>query len=157
MDGFLNWVGHTPFSLMLQTQAWMIPTIQSIHILAVALVFTSAAVLDLRLLGVLNAQARLPALVHRFAPWIGWGVLLLAVTGLLNMVAEPTRALLNHWFQLKMLALAIVCALTWGLAAQIKTRPGAWDRAPLQAKVLAILSLALWAFIVTAGRWIAYT
>ncbi len=50
MNAFLDAVGQTPLSQTLQNVGWLIPTIQSIHILALAVVFTSAAIVDLRLL-----------------------------------------------------------------------------------------------------------
>ena len=158
MTSFFDWVGSTPLSQAMQNEAWMIPTIQAVHIGAIAAVFTSAVVLDLRLLGVSNKGQALPVMTNRFVPWIGWGVLALLLSGLLLMIAEPTRAILNLYFQLKMAALVVVGAMTWSMAAAVKRNPEGW-LAPEKsggAKLIAIISLALWALIVVAGRWIAY-
>lgn len=158
MNGFLDWVGTTTLSQTLQNQFWMVPTIQAVHIMAITAVFTSALVLDMRLLGVMHKGQALQRLNTRFMPWIGWGVLVLLVTGVLLMIAEPTRAILNPYFQIKMAALVVVGAITWSLAKAVARSPDAWaepERNPV-AKPLAVASLILWAIIVTAGRWIAY-
>ncbi len=158
MNSFLDWVGRTPLSLYMGETAWTIPTIQAIHIMAVAVVFFSALWLDMRILGVVGKGQSFAAMARRFAPWIGWGVLVLLLTGLLLMTAEPTRAVLNLYFQLKMAALLIVGTLTWAMAAGAKADSPLWGAPETRgtAKLIAVVSLVLWALIVTAGRWIAY-
>ena len=151
MNAFLDAVGRTALSQTLQTVAWLIPLIQSIHIFALAVVFTSAALVDLRLLGVAARGQPLWRLGQRFLPSVGWGVLVLLATGLLLMVAEPRRALLNPFFQLKMAALALVGALTFAIA-----RMAARSQEPAAAKPMAIASIVLWLAIIALGRWIAY-
>lgn len=151
MNAFLDAVGQTTLSQTLQNVNWLIPLIQSVHIFALGVVFTSAAVVDLRLLGVVAPGQPLRRMSQRFLPVVGWGVALLLLTGLLLMAAEPRRALLNPFFQLKMAALAIVGAMTIAIA-----RMAASEREGAFARPAAILSLALWAVIIALGRWIAY-
>ncbi len=151
MNAFLDAVGQTPLSQTLQNVGWLVPTIQSIHIFALAVVFTSAAIVDLRLLGVAARQQPVQRLSQRFLPTVGWGVLVLLVTGLLLMVAEPHRALLNPYFQLKMAALVVVGGLTMAIAAM-----AAKGRGDAIGKPVAIVSIALWLVIIALGRWIAY-
>ena len=38
MNHFAEWLSHTSFSLAIQTHEWIIPTIQSIHIVAIGIV-----------------------------------------------------------------------------------------------------------------------
>jgi hypothetical protein len=158
MNAFLNAVGATPLSQLLQNVRWIIPLIQSTHIMALSLVFISAAVVDLRILGVAGRGQSLPSLSHRFLPWVGWGVLVLLVTGLLLMVAEPRRALLNPFFQLKMAALVVVGWMTWMIASRASNVGGRWIAIEQRglAKPIAIGSLVLWLVIIALGRWIAY-
>jgi len=158
MNSFLESIRQTPLSVLLQDVKWLIPTIQSIHIAALALVFTSAAIVDLRLLGAAQRDQPLARLSHRFLPWVGWGVLILLVTGLLLMVAEPTRAILNPYFQIKMLLLVIVGGMTWAIARAAEHDSGLFagiDGGPA-AKPVAIASIVMWLAIIGFGRWIAY-
>ena len=155
MNAFLDAVGATPLSQLLQNVRWLIPLIQSTHILALSLVFVSALVVDLRLLGVAGRNQTLPSLTARFLPWVGWGVLVLLVTGLLLMVAEPRRALLNPFFQLKMAALVVVGLMTWAI---VRAPEHGWTDSERRglARSVAIGSLLLWLAIIALGRWIAY-
>ena len=158
MNDFLESVGRTPLSQMMQNASWTISLVQSAHIMALAVVFTSAAAVDLRLLGVMGRDQPLQRTTERFLPAVGWGVLALAVTGLLLMIAEPKRAILNPYFQIKMAALAAVLCLTWALGAAVARHPERWTMPQRRglSRLTAAVSLALWALIITAGRWIAY-
>ena len=44
-----KWLAATPLSHTIQTTSWIIPTIQIIHILGVAVLFSSAVLVDLRI------------------------------------------------------------------------------------------------------------
>lgn len=158
MNAFFDAVGATPLSQLLQNVRWLIPLIQSTHILALSLVFVSAAVIDLRVLGLAGRGQAVTVLTARFLPWVGWGVLVLLVTGLLLMIAEPRRAVLNPLFQTKMAALLVVGLMTWAMAARAPHLDGAEaGREPAGfAKPLALGSLLLWLAIIALGRWIAY-
>ena len=157
-NDFLESVRQWPLSVLLQDNKPLIPLIQSVHIAMLAMVFTSAAVVDLRLLGLVGKDQTLDRMAHRYLPWVGWGVLILAITGLLLMVAEPTRAILNHNFQLKMLLLVIAGGLTWALAEGATHNRGifAGIEGKFSAKPVAIVSILLWGAIIWYGRWIAY-
>ena len=49
---FAEWLSQTSLSMLIQTHnAWVIPTIQSIHIIAIGVVLTSVLMIDLRILG----------------------------------------------------------------------------------------------------------
>ena len=158
MNTLLDRIGQTALSQFMQNQVWTISTIQSVHIMALAVVFTSAAAVDLRLLGVMGRGQTLGRMTSRFLPAVGWGVAVLLVTGLLLMVAEPKRAILNPYFQLKMAALVIVGAVTWALGLSVAKHPERWMQPERRAsaKLVAVGSLCLWVLIMVAGRWIAY-
>jgi hypothetical protein len=157
-NDFLEAVRRTPLSVLLQDVRWLIPTIQSVHIMALALVFTSAAVVDLRLLGAGDKSQPLSRMSKRFLPWVGWGVLVLLITGLLLMVAEPTRAILNPFFQIKMLLLVIVGWMTWQIARGAERNTGVFAgiEGSAAAKTVAVASIVIWLAIIGFGRWIAY-
>ena len=53
---FCNWLGSTSVSQVIQTTKWIIPTLQTIHILAIAALFSSAILFDLRLWGVVDGD-----------------------------------------------------------------------------------------------------
>ena len=70
---FSGWLAATSISHTIQTTGWIIPTVQTIHILSVAIVFSSAVLVDLRLWRLLNRDVPLPEITRRFLPVI-WPV-----------------------------------------------------------------------------------
>jgi len=160
LGSFCNWLAATPLSHTIQTTRWVIPTLQIIHILSVAVVFSSAILVDLRLWRLLNRDLPLPELARRFLPVI-WPVLaILLITGGLLIIGEPRRSLLNTTFYLKMALLAVAIVLTAWLQSSLSTSPGLWEKnrgRRIAGAFAASVSALLWCGILFAGRWIAYT
>jgi len=155
-----KWLAATPLSHTIQTSSWIIPTIQIIHILGVAVLFSSAVLVDLRIWRLLERDMPLAQIARRFLPPIWPVLLILLVTGSLLIVGEPRRSLLNSTFYLKMALLAVAIMLTAGLQRSISSSPNSWDKdrgRQLAARFTATASIAVWCGILFAGRWIAYT
>lgn len=159
LSEFSKWLAATPLSHIIQTTKWLIPALQTVHILSVAVVFSSAVLVDLRLWRLLNRDVPLPEVARRFLPTI-WPVLLvLLVTGSLLIIGEPRRSLLNSTFYLKMALLAVAIVLTAWLQWSLSS-PDFWDRnraRRMAGRLAATVSMLVWCGILFAGRWIAYT
>lgn len=153
-----DWLSTTSLSIAIAGANWAVPTLQSVHILAIAIVMSSVAMLDLRLAGFLGREQSMRGLTLRFFPWI-WGALaVLVATGLLQIMAEPARELLNWIFWTKMVLI---------IGAALFTAPVHWlledcryrdlpARKKATVRLCALLSLVLWIAVLTCGRWIAY-
>jgi len=150
---FGDWLAATEPSQAIQNATWAIPTIQSVHILSLALLFTSALLLSLRFAGLGLTAEPLAELASRSTRRIWLLLVVLAVTGALLITAEPGRTITNPAFFLKMAALVVVMGLTLWLASSAKRieKPTS-----LQLGV-ASLAMLLWMVIIFAGRFIAYT
>lgn len=161
---FCKWLAATPLSEMIQTTGWIIPALQTIHILGVAVLFSSAIVLDLRIWRLLQRDAPVAEVARRFIP-VMWPVLLiLLITGSLLIIGEPRRSLLNTTFYLKMALLAVALTLTGALQWWLSSAPEAadkdWERdrgRRIAGRLAATVSILVWCGILFAGRWIAYT
>ena len=160
LSEFSRWLAATPLSHIIQTTKWVIPALQTIHILSVAVVFSSAVLVDLRLWRLLNRDVPLPEVARRFLPVI-WPVLLvLLITGSLLIIGEPKRSLLNSTFYLKMALLVVAIVLTAWLQWSLSSSPNFWDRnrgRRIAGQLAATVSILVWCGILFAGRWIAYT
>jgi hypothetical protein len=160
LSEFSKWLAATPLSHIIQTTKWVIPALQTVHILSVAVVFSSAMLVDLRLWRLLNRDLPLPEVARRFLPTI-WPVLLvLLITGSLLIIGEPRRSLLNSTFYLKMALLAVAIVLTAWLQWTLSSSPNFWDKNKVRrmaGQLAATLSILVWCGILFAGRWIAYT
>jgi hypothetical protein len=160
LSEFCRWLAATDLSHAIQTAGWIIPAVQTIHILSVAVVFSSAILVDLRIWRLLQRDVPLPDVARRFLPAI-WPVLfILLLTGSLLIVGEPRRSLLNSTFYLKMALLAVAIMLTAGLQRSISSSPNFWDKdrgRRIAGQLAATVSILVWCSILFAGRWIAYT
>lgn len=162
LDDFIQWLGATPASLVIQKVFWIIPVVQTVHILAISVVLASMAMFDLRLLGWGGTRHSVRSLSQRFMPWLWGSLLVLAASGSILIIGEPKRALGNVFFASKMCMLATVIMVTLGFQAVLKRdlERGGTDLAPAHfavAKIAGLVSLALWVGIAVAGRLIAYT
>ncbi|MGA9883962.1 MAG: DUF6644 family protein [Candidatus Acidiferrales bacterium] len=155
LQHFCDWLSNTPLSLKIQTVLWIIPAVQTIHILCVSIVISTMAMLDLRLVGIAGRSQPVSRAVSRWVPWV-WATLpVMLVTGCILIIGEPTRELMNPYFRAKMLMLATVVAIT--AFVQLRNRKEAyWERRAIAARFAGTFSLLLWVAIVAAGRWIAY-
>jgi len=158
MLALAQWLAATPVSQGIQRALWLIPLLQAIHILAIAMVLSSVAMVDLRILGIAGSQT-MTETTRRFVPWLWAGLVVLAATGIVLIVGEPKRALPNPAFQLKMLLLALAIAMTIAFEASLRRNRTSWDNGSRRGTVtvvLAVFTFLLWCAIAVAGRWIAY-
>lgn len=135
------------FVEFVQNSAWVIPFVQSIHILCIGAVFATIGLVNLRRVGVFAGDVELPDF-DRGRLRVGAAVLVvLAATGLIMIVSEPDRTLSNTLFYVKIGLLALACLLTF-----VPTRSGS----DVVRKWRAFAALIAWVLIIFAGRWIAY-
>lgn len=155
-----KWLAATSLSHAIQVAGWIIPTVQTVHILSVAVLFSSAVLVDLRLLRFLGRDLPLPEIAQRYLPTVWPVLLILLITGSVLIVGEPRRSLVNSTFQLKMALLAVAILLTGGLQWSISTSSNFWDvnrTRRVAGRIAAAVSMLVWCSILFAGRWIAYT
>jgi hypothetical protein len=154
-----NWLAATSVSVAFQTATWFVPTVQTVHILAVALLLTSVFRVSFQLLRVQEGSTELAAVIVRSAPWVWWPLVVLLLTGVLLTITEPSRELLNWAFRAKMILVLVLCVLFWTVRSRLDGLPTYWSASRVTralARTIGITDILLGAVIVTAGRWIAY-
>jgi hypothetical membrane protein len=153
------WIDQTPLSHAIQVTNWVVPTVQTVHILAIAAVASSALMIDLRLIGVYAADQPMKVITSRFLPFVWWPLTILLATGAIMIIGEPARSLKNPAFQLKMALLIAAIIVTAVLQLVQRRDPGFADPPSGRrggAAAIAVVSMLLWSAIIFAGRWIAY-
>jgi hypothetical protein len=159
MLDFAQWLAQTRISLAIQTNLWVIPTIQSVHIVAIGIVMSSVFMIDLRVFGWAGTDQTLSQMTRRFAPWL-WGALgVLFVTGVLMIVGEPVRELLSLSFWLKMALVVVGTALAAGFQIALRRNEHDWEESfgsRSTTRSLALVTFLVWCCIVVLGRLIAY-
>lgn len=159
LKAFCDWLSGTPLSLTIQGVSWIIPMVQSVHIIAVTMVMGSVLMTDMKLLGVVGRGVSVKQMNRRFLPWIGGALVVLLLTGSVLTIAEPARELINNVFRFKMALIVVICALTAVFHKIVQSHADGWGEATgntWTVRAFALISLAIWVAIVMCGRWIAY-
>lgn len=159
MLGFAEWLGTTRLSITVQSIDWIIPVLQSIHILMIGVVFVSVLMIVLRILGRVRADEPFDSVWRRFAPWMWTGLVVMAVTGLVLVIGEPVREFTAVSFWLKMVLIAVAVAVTTAFGRSFRPLPAAavaGAEFTSGAKSAALITVALWLAIIFLGRAIAY-
>jgi hypothetical protein len=160
LNNFANWLSTTWPSVFIQNNnAWFIPGVQSIHIVGIGIVFGSAFMIYLRILGWAGTDQTLRQTTNRFLPWITNSLWLLLVTGILMVIGEPVRELVTFSFWLKMFLVAVMAVMAALFQRSLRNHDPKWGEALAarsSMKLGAILTFLVWAFIIVLGRLIAY-
>lgn len=157
LGSLADWISTTAVGQIVANVLWLIPALQSVHILAMGTLLMSATLISLRLMEVIGRDRPVEWFTQRFLSWIWWPLAVLVVTGVLLITGEPARALLNVVFQFKMFLLVAVVVLTVTVRGFVAGSAGQWSAAvPMRGKVFGLITLMLWTAIVIAGRMIAY-
>lgn len=157
IETFCDWLSTTQLSIAFQSANWFVPSVQTVHIIAIAILLMSVYLVSLRLIGF--GALPMAATVLRFAPWIWTMLVVLLVTGVLLTITEPARELLNWVFRTKMLLVAVMAVIVALVQLRLKRDPDYFSASAgrrFTARSIGILTLLIGACIVTAGRWIAY-
>ena len=134
------------------------PIIVTLHNIGMAFLAGGSIVIDLRLIGFASTMPLKP--MARFVPLLWLAFALNAGTGILLLIAYPTKALTNPLFYIKLglVAVALTLTLVYRITADILRAPEVDDKAlAAKARLLAGASLATWIALIAAGRYLAYT
>jgi hypothetical protein len=155
----MQWLAEQPASIALRESLFVWPLIESTHVLTLAVFVGTAAMLDLRLLGVSFRGVPASTFTARLLPWTRASFALMTVTGLLLFYATPVRNYQNLFFRVKVVLLVAAILNIWLFHSRIHRRVAEWDLdavPPRAARVAAVVSLAAWTGVVVAGRMMAY-
>jgi hypothetical protein len=160
MKDFADWLATTYLSVAIQqNEVWVIPTVQSVHIVGISVVLACVLMMTLRVLGVAGTDATLLQTQRRFGPWLAGALLLLLATGLALVVGEPERELLSFSFWLKMVLVACGAGLAFWFQVSVRRHEQVWETRlahRARVRVLAAVALLIWIAIIFLGRFIAY-
>ena len=183
MNRFLEWLQGTSLAVAV-AEDWF-PAVESLHVIAMAMVAGTIFIVDTRLVGLTSTKLPFTYVSHRLLPWT-WGAFAFAVvTGTLMFMGNAVNYYGNGPFRVKMVLLVLhvqahqheqhhlhgngpfrvkmVLLVLVGLnmlVFQLATFRGvaAWDseRPPPAARVAGLTSIGLWACVIGFGRWIGF-
>jgi hypothetical protein len=136
----------------LNSSELIFPTLEVCHILGFTVTLGTIALLDFRILGLAMRRQAIPDLARDLAPWTLAGLVTVLLSGPMLFSSDPDMYYLNHSFQFKMVCLlaAIIFNYTVHRKMVRSDKPGA------SAKLLASISLLLWAGVIGGGIFIGF-
>ena len=137
---------------------WLYPSVETVHIVGIALLVGSIAILDLRLLG-LSRSLPVRRLAAHILPWSIGSFALIVPSGLAMFTAHAGELISNPVFILKIGLILLAGANAGILHAGVFRNAAQWDvdvMPPLAARAAAAVSLLLWVSVIACGRLLAY-
>jgi Family of unknown function (DUF6644) len=159
VNRFAHWLAKTSPSHTLRVhESWLVPGVQSIHIVGIAIIMGSLLMIVLRILGWAGTDQTLPQTTDRFGPWVVGGLGLQLVTGLVMILTEPVRELVNFSFWTKMVFVAVGAMLAGVFLMKFPTHEQQWNSliSRKSFKSLAVVTFVVFLCVIVLGRLIAY-
>lgn len=160
LDALFKTLYDSPVATAIRETTSYFPWLESIHVLAITLVFGTICIVDLRLLGYRSHRKSARRLIVDLLPftWVAFGLAI--VTGSLLFVSNAVTYAHNTQFQLKMIAIVLAGLNMAVFHLTAYRRIGDWDEAsspPLAARIAGAGSVILWTVVICLGRWIGFT
>ncbi len=152
MIEFFAWLEATSLSIWLRESMIGFPLSLVMHALGMAFLVGVHFLLDLRILGIAGNVPLAP--LQRFFPLMWFSFFLALFSGLLLLLAYPAKGLTNPVFYSKLLLVAAALLVGTVLARRTVNEPAVISS---NTRLMALLSLCLWATVITLGRLLAYT
>jgi len=126
---------------------WLYPTVETVHIWGIGMLFGSVVIMDLRVLGLgkaldYSALSRLGIAVSVN------GFFLALLTGSMLFITHAADLIASRLFILKMCLIFLLIANATLLRMRVVINP--------VTKAQAVISLVGWASVIGLGRWLAY-
>ena len=156
----LDWLQETSLAVQIRDSLFAFPLLESAHVIGLALVFGTIAIVDLRLLGLASTHRSFQRLASDTLKWTWGAFVLTAVTGVLMFITNAAVYFHNGYFRAKvvLLVLAAINALVFELTARRNVQR--WDQAPSApplGRAVAAVSLVIWLAVIVTGRMIGFT
>jgi len=152
---FFEWSDKTWLGQAISGTIWAFPVIETIHILALTMMFGAIVIIDLRMLGVGMKKQPVTVLAKNLDPYMTWGLVIMLATGFMLFTSEAMKCFVNDGFKFKMAVLFPAIIFQFTLFRWI-THKDESTRTMLLGWVSALLSLILWFGVGVGGRAIGF-
>ena len=153
---FFQWSEESGLGRMVRESVWAFAVIESIHLLALAMLGGAVLLVDMRMLSLGLRQRSVSELARDARPYMGLGLVVLILSGLALFASEAVKCYYSTPFRVKIITLVIAVVFAYAVRNRValaeEGRFGAGTKA-----VVAIVSVALWFVVAASGRWIGFS
>jgi uncharacterized membrane protein len=154
-----EWLQNLPWTSGVKESTWQFPIIESIHSLGLAAMLWPAAILDLRLLGVLMRRRPVSTVAAQFLPWVWIGFTVMILSGAVLFSSEAVKCYNSPFFRIKVILIALAGFNALIFHKTVLRDIAVWDKSEnthWRARLAGGCSLAVWIGVVAMGRALAY-
>lgn len=144
------WIGHA-----ISATIWAFPVIETIHILAMAVMYAAMIIIDLRLFGFGLKRQSVAELAKTLNPYMDWGLIVMLITGFMLFTSEALKAYNNDGFRLKIIVLVPAVLFQYTLFRFV-IRQTEEERSVPMGWAVSVLSTVLWLGVGIGGRAIGF-
>jgi hypothetical protein len=157
---FVTAIEHSGMGEWMRMSVKAMPFVESLHVLAAAVVFGTILIVDLRLIGFRDVGSAFTRISHDLMRYTWIAFVVSVITGVMMFAANATTYYGNTAFRLKMLAL-LIAGVNMAIFELVTSRSvSTWDRAPRSpgaARFAGIASIVIWVGVMFIARWIGFT
>jgi hypothetical protein len=156
---FLQWLNDTQLAVSIRDSVWLFPAIETVHVIAIAIVVGAITRLDLRLAGLVWRNRPVTDVADEMLPWTWASFAVATVFGLLLFASKPLTYLGIAFFDVKMALIMMAGANMLFFQYGLFRRVSEWNSDPTPPAVVRVagsLSLAFWVSVVICGRLIGF-
>jgi len=153
---FFQWVSTTAVSQAINQSSWAFAVIESVHLLALAVIGGAVLMLDLRLLGLGLRDQPIERVARDAQPWLVGSLIVMLVSGVLLFASEPIKCYYSTPFWIKMTSLLLAMIFAFTVRRRVALA-GEGRVKPIWLKVVGMVSLVLWFGVGAGGRWIGFS
>ena len=140
-------------SRTINESTWIFAIVQALHLVGLALLAGAVLMVDLRLLGKGLAHMPVAKVARDARPWLIWSLVIMVLTGVPQFMSLATKEYGSPYFWRKMYFLLAALVFTFAIRNRVAMAPDG-KFGPAAMKVVALVSIVLWAMVAINGRLI---
>jgi hypothetical protein len=153
---FFDWLDRSALADAAKAYGGVFVVVQTVHLMALALLGGMVLVSDLRLLGVVLKDVPSKVVADNTRRWFDAALIALLISGAFMSAAVALKLYHNEMFRAKMTALAVGVAFVYAVRRPL-LRFDHDTLNPWALRLMAVASLLIWFTVAACGRWIGFS
>ena len=141
---------------VIRDSKWLFPVIECFHLLGLAVIGGAVLVVDLRLAGLGFRGQPVAQLARDAQRWLLGSLVVMVASGTLLFSSEAIKCYYHAAFWVKMSSLFLAIVFTFTVHRRVAMADEG-RVSPWWGRVVAVISVVLWAGVGIGGRWIGFS
>jgi hypothetical protein len=149
-----QWCEESGLGRAVRESVWAFAVIESVHLLALAMMGGAVLLVDMRMLNLGLRQRTVPELAGEAQPFVNTGLVVMILSGIGLFASEAVKCYYSTPFSIKIITLLVATLFTYTVRRRVVFSP---DSSNSTRMAVAAMSLTLWFIVAAAGRWIGFS